>query len=119
MTPVTSSPVIQTPSGSMDCFVAHPAGSGRFPLVVLLMDVWGLREELFEIARRVAGEGYFCVLPNLFYRHGKLRFEYRTPEGKTLSVIKLPPDVQENMRTYARQTVRATVREDVGAILAA
>ena len=118
MTPVTSSLLVQTPSGSMDCFVARPA-EGKFPLVVLLMDIWGLREELFEIARRVAGEGYFCVLPNLFYRHGKLRFEHRTPDGKAMSFDKLPPDIREPMRAYAHQTVRATVREDVAAILTA
>jgi carboxymethylenebutenolidase len=113
-----SSPVIATPSGSMDCFVAHPA-QGSFPLVVLFMDVWGLREELFDITRRVASEGYFCVLPNLFYRHGKLRFEYRTPEGKSMSFDKLPADVGGRMKSYAQETVRATVREDLGAILAA
>jgi carboxymethylenebutenolidase len=119
MTPVTSSVVVQTPSGSMDCFVARPAEGHRFPLVILLMDIWGLREELFEIAQRVANEGYFCILPNLFYRHGKLRFEHRTSEGKAISFNKLPPDIREHMLAYAHQTVRATVREDVRAILTA
>lgn len=110
---------INAPSGSMDCFVAHPDGAGLFPLVVMFMDVWGLREELFDLARRVAGEGYVCVLPNLFYRHGKLRFTYRTPDGKAMSFVDLPRDVQDHMRSFSRQVARESVREDIGAILAA
>jgi carboxymethylenebutenolidase len=119
MTLVEETPDVRTPSGSMDCFVARPDKAGRFPLVVLLMDVWGLREELFDLTRRVAREGYFAIVPNLFYRHGKLRFAYRTADGKAMSFNALPTDIRENMRAYAHQTVRESVREDVGAVLAA
>lgn len=110
---------VPTPSGTMDCFAAWPAQGGRFPLVALFMDVWGLREELFEITRRVAREGYFAILPNLFYRHGKLRFEQRNAQGKVVAFDTLPEEMRERMKAYARGTVRATLREDLGAILAA
>jgi carboxymethylenebutenolidase len=119
MTLIEETPDVRTPSGSMDCFVARPDDAERHPLVVLLMDVWGLREELFDLARCVAREGYFCIVPNLFYRHGKLRFAYRTPDGKAMSFNALPTEIRENMRAYAHQTVRESVREDVGAILTA
>ena len=59
---------IPTADGTMDGYAAQPDGGGRYALVVLFMDVWGLREELFAIARRVAAHGYYCVLPNLYYR---------------------------------------------------
>lgn len=36
---------IQRPSGAMETFVTHPREGGPFPLVVVCMDVWGLREE--------------------------------------------------------------------------
>ena len=49
---------IPTADGAMDAFVTHPEGGGPFPAVLVLMDIWGLREELFDIARRIATVGY-------------------------------------------------------------
>ena len=43
---------IPTADGRMDAFVAHPEEGGPFPAVIVLMDIWGLREELFDVARR-------------------------------------------------------------------
>src|SRR5689334_9659226 len=68
---------ITTDDGSVDTFVTHPSEGGQFPPVFIFMDVWGLREELFDVARRVATVGYFCVVPNLYYRQGRVRNEYR------------------------------------------
>ena len=101
----------------MDGYAAHPDGGGRFPLVVLFMDVWGLREELFAIAGRVASHGYYCVVPNLFYREGKVRYERRNAAGKMVSFDTLPVALQEEMRGHANRLDRKTARTDIGAIL--
>ena len=66
---------VTTPDGAMDCFVAHPDDGNTYPAVLLYMDVPGIREELRDFARRIAGEGYVCVLPDLYYREGKVRFD--------------------------------------------
>ena len=50
---------IETPSGRMETFVTHPEQDGPFPAVIVYMDIWGVREELFEIARRVGTVGYY------------------------------------------------------------
>ncbi len=102
----------------MDAYAAYPDETGRWPLVVVFMDIWGLREELFGIARRIAGEGYYCVVPNLFYREGKFSYAPRNPEGRTLSFDLLPDDVQRAMRGRAERLGRATLRTDAAAILA-
>ena len=68
---------IPTADGRMDAFVCHPEQGGPFPAVVVLMDVWGLREELFDIARKIAVVGYHCTVPNFWYRRGKVRYEVR------------------------------------------
>ena len=39
------------------------------------MDAPGIREELQDQARRIAKHGYFCLLPDLYYRLGTLRFD--------------------------------------------
>src|SRR2546425_1247463 len=55
---------IATPSGRMETFVTHPEQDGPFPPVIIYMDIWGVREELFEIARRVGTVGYYCLVPD-------------------------------------------------------
>jgi carboxymethylenebutenolidase len=108
---------IPTPDGTMDGYAAYPDGGGRFALVVLFMDVWGLREELFAIARRVAAHGYYCVVPNLFYREGKVRYERRNADGKMVSFDTLPVALQEEIRSHARALNRKTAYMDIAAIL--
>jgi carboxymethylenebutenolidase len=108
---------IPTPDGTMDGYAAHPDGGGRFALVVLFMDVWGLREELFAIARRVAAQGYYCVVPNLFYRKGKVRYERRNAAGKMVSFDTLPAALQNEISSHARALNRQTARTDIAAIL--
>jgi dienelactone hydrolase len=108
---------IRTPDGTMDGYAACPDGGGRFPLVVLFMDVWGLREELFATARRVTSHGYYCVVPNLFYRDGKVRHERRNASGKTVSFDTLPEALQAEIRGHADKLNRQTARTDIAAIL--
>jgi carboxymethylenebutenolidase len=108
---------IPTPDGVMDAYAAHPDGAGKFVLVVLFMDIWGLREELFAIARRIAAHGYYCVVPNLYYREGKIRYERRNAEGKMASYATLPDAVREEMLAHALALNRQTTRIDTGAIL--
>lgn len=100
----------------MDCYLATPDLDTRYPLVMLFMDVWGWREELFAMARRVAENGYCCIVPDLFYRHGRLNFERRNFDGKSVSFDTLPPEIQRHMQAFSRQLVRSTIAEDVRAI---
>ena len=108
---------IATADGTMDAYAAHPDGEGPFALVVLFMDVWGLREELFALARRVAAQGYYCVVPNLFYREGKVRYERRNAAGQMVSFDALPAALQDEIRGHAAKLDRQTARTDIAAIL--
>lgn len=65
---------IKTRAGMMETFTVAP-GAGRHPPVIIYMDAPGIREELYDFARRVAGEGYFVLLPDMYYRSGRLRFD--------------------------------------------
>ena len=62
---------IATRDGSMTTYVFRPDGAGPFPPVVFYMDAPGLREELRDMARRIASVGYYVLLPDLYYRSGE------------------------------------------------
>lgn len=62
---------IATPDGVADSYVFHPDGSGPWPSVLFYMDGLGIRPDLFDMAQRLADQGYYVLLPNLFYRAGR------------------------------------------------
>lgn len=59
---------VPTADGAMNTFVTHPEAGGSHPVVLFLMDAPGRREELSDMARRLGAEGYYVMLPNLYYR---------------------------------------------------
>jgi len=61
---------VATPDGAMPTFVTHPDEGGPHPAAIIFMDALGIREELRDMARRLASAGYYVVLPNLYYRSG-------------------------------------------------
>jgi len=73
---------IETPDGSMETFVAHPDGDGPFPAVVLYMDAPGIRGELHDFVRRIAAHGYYALVPDLYYRRGRIRLDMNAPGAR-------------------------------------
>lgn len=62
---------IATKDGAMETFICRPERGGPYPAVFLLMDAPGIREELYDMARRLGTVGYVVALPNLYYRAGR------------------------------------------------
>ncbi|RPI47734.1 MAG: dienelactone hydrolase family protein [Betaproteobacteria bacterium] len=62
---------IATAHGAMETFICRPERDGPYPAVFFLMDAPGIREELRDMARRLATVGYCVLLPNLYYRAGR------------------------------------------------
>ncbi len=71
---------IPTRDGATTTFITHPERGGPFPAVLFFMDAPGIREELRDMARRLATVGYYVMLPNLYYRAG------------VMELGRLPPD---------------------------
>lgn len=95
---------IATKDGRVTTFISHPERGGAYPLVLFYMDAPGIREELRDMARRIAAVGYYVMLPNLYYRSnvmelGKLPADPNAPERKrmfelmeSLSIAKIMDD---------------------------
>jgi carboxymethylenebutenolidase len=65
---------IKTPDGICDVFIAYPQDPGPYPAVLFLMDGFGPRAWLYEMAKTIAERGYYVLLPNMFYRIGPVPF---------------------------------------------
>ncbi|MFF3207774.1 dienelactone hydrolase family protein [Streptomyces sp. NPDC002962] len=77
---------IPTADGHADAFAAFPVHGGQHPGVLLYADGFGIRPVLREMARELAGHGYYVLVPNFFYRHGPA------------PVIELPEHIGEEAR---------------------
>ena len=62
---------IRTKDGVSDGFLYRPAENGKWPGVIHLTDIAGIRPAHRQMAERLASKGYVVALPNVFYRTGK------------------------------------------------
>lgn len=62
---------IPTADGVADAYLARPDDGERHPGVLFMMDAYGLRPRIEEMADRIAARGYAVLAPNLFYRAGR------------------------------------------------
>ena len=72
---------LETPAGSLDTYVFTPTGAGPWPAVIVYMDAFGVRQDLFGMAQRLASHGYVVAVPNLYHRTGA--FEPFDPKAVT------------------------------------
>src|ERR1700744_1878855 len=108
---------IPTTAGRMETFITRPEQAGPFHAVILFMDVWGVREGLFDLARRVATVGYYVLVPDFYYRQGRIRTDYRDEQGRAISLKNLTAEQQAAVLEPQRNTSDRMVVEDTGAIL--
>jgi len=62
---------ITTNDGVADCYAFYPENANNLPSVIFYMDVMGVRDSLFRMAQRIADQGYYVLVPNLYYRKAR------------------------------------------------
>ena len=100
---------IPTKDGKTTTFITHPERGGPFPIVLFYMDAPAIREELRDMARRLATSGYYVMLPNMYYRAGVME----------LGPINPDPEAPERKRMFElmNSLTIPMVMEDTKALL--
>jgi carboxymethylenebutenolidase len=112
---------VPTKDGQTTTFISHPERGGPFPVIIFYMDAPAIREELRDMARRLATSGYYVMLPNLYYRSdvmelGPLPADPEAPERKRMFELMASidiPMVMEDTRAllaYAESQPAANTR---------
>jgi len=90
---------IKTADGVADAYLTRPEGDGEYPGVLFVIDAFGLRPRIEEMADRIAGQGYVVLAPNALYRAG------RAP------VLPMPDFTDPDNRAGFMQSVRPIIEQ--------
>ncbi|WP_348945209.1 dienelactone hydrolase family protein [Chitinibacter sp. FCG-7] len=73
-------------------YVAQPEGTGPFPVVLLVHEIFGVHEHIRDVARRLAKLGYLSIAPELFSRQGDVSQLHSIDEIRP--IVAQVPDTQ-------------------------
>ena len=103
---------VRTSDGVCDAVFIHPA-KGTHPGVLLWHDSPGLRPVIRDLGKRIAGEGYSVLVPNLFYR------AHRAPVfDDSFDYANHPADREKYARTVASFLAPGAAERDALAYVA-
>jgi carboxymethylenebutenolidase len=98
---------------TLRAFVAEPAHSGhQHPAVIVVQEWWGLDDHIKDVARRLAGEHYFAVAPDLYSRQGNKVTRDPNIAGELMGGLKQNDGIDDLLSTIdwlkAQNGVRAS-----------
>ncbi|MEU0069060.1 dienelactone hydrolase family protein [Streptomyces sp. NPDC006332] len=110
----TKTLLIPTTDGQADAFAAFPDRAERHPGVLMYADGFGIRPVLREMARQLAGHGYYVLVPNSFYRHGPTPVielpEYIGEEARPAVFAQLMPLIEAHTAEHVLSDAEAYLR---------
>ena len=86
-------------AGNLKAYVAHSAGSGSLPVVIVVQEWWGLNENIKDIARRFANERYFAIAPDLYSRQGNKVASDPNTAAELMGGLKTPDGIDDLQST--------------------
>lgn len=61
----------ETREGIMDVYVSSPPGPEKRPVVIVLMEAFGVNHHIQSVCDRLANEGFCAAAPDLYHRQGR------------------------------------------------
>ncbi len=95
----------------MPAYVARPKKAGKFPVVIVVQEIFGLHEYIRDVVRRFADAGYYAVAPSLYFRQGDATKIADIQELRTKIVDK----VEQSVVMTDLDTVYAWLKDQKGA----
>ena len=92
-------------AGKMQAYRAKSSGTGPWPAVIVLMEIFGVNSHIRDVAERIAAEGYVAIAPNYYHR--------TTPN---MELGYTEADVATG-RSHKEQTTRDGLLADIHAVL--
>jgi len=79
--------------GEMPAYRAQPASGSRFPVILVVHEIFGVHEYIKDVCRRLAKLGYLAIAPELYARQGDPR-QYGNIQDLLDQVVARVPDAQ-------------------------
>jgi carboxymethylenebutenolidase len=84
---------MQTMTGKVPAYRAHPEKGGKFPLVLVVQEIFGVHEHIKDVCRRLAKLGYFAIAVDLYNRQGDVT-KFTDNQEIFAKVVNFVPDSQ-------------------------
>ena len=102
---------LQTMTGAVPAYRAHPDKNGKFPVVLVVQEIFGVHEHIKDVCRRLAKLGYFAISAELYHRQGDVT-KFTDNQEIFAKVVNHVPDSQvmsalDASVVYADSTGRA------------
>jgi carboxymethylenebutenolidase len=93
--------MVEIPAGDRKIpgYLARPTGNGRFPVVLVYSEVFGLHEWVKDVARRLAKAGYVALAPDFYVRTGDP--STTADMAAVMKIVAATPDAQVTSDTAA------------------
>ncbi len=83
---------LPTRDGAIPGYAARPEAPGKYPIVLVIMEISGLSDYIADVCRRLAKLGHFAVASDLYIRQGDLA---KTDDvGARMQIVSRTPDQQ-------------------------
>lgn len=81
---------IPTKDGTIPAYRAQPVGSGPYPVILVVEEIFGVHEHIKDMCRRFAKLGYLAIAPELYSRLGNI--VAMTDIKEVMAVVNKAPD---------------------------
>src|SRR5882672_9261064 len=93
---------IETQSGTCQAYLAMPHGSGKYPGLILVEEIWGVNDHIKDVAHRFAKEGFIVLAPELLPEGVLVQM---TPE---MNIARFDPQKRNEVQTTLRAAMQPT-----------
>jgi len=102
---------IETMTGPIPAYRAHPDKGGKFPVVLVVQEIFGVHEHIKDVCRRLAKLGCFAIAVDLYHRQGDVT-KFTDNQEIFAKVVNFVPDSQvmsdlDASVVYAQSTGKA------------